>query len=200
VSGKSRRRGEVSKDELRRQQAAQASRRRWMLGAGAAAAIIAVALGVALLRGSGGGASSVTDTTSWQLPSLSGSGTVRLADFRGKPTVVNFFASWCTECQAELPGFARVSKEFTGKVQFVGVNSEDNGNGQAMASQFAISWWPIARDTGGQAGSGLHDALGGQGMPLTAFYDAGGKLVDENLGRIDEQALRQKLSTLYNVQ
>ena len=43
---------------------------------------------------------------------------VTLADYRGGPTVVNLFASWCVECDRELPGFARVSNELREQVQF----------------------------------------------------------------------------------
>jgi len=62
-----------------------------------------------------------TDPTNWSLPALDGAGTVALAQFRGRPTVVNFFASWCSACDFELPGFATVSRQLSGQVHFVGV-------------------------------------------------------------------------------
>jgi hypothetical protein len=42
-----------------------------------------------------------------------------------------------------------------------------------MPKRHDITSWPLARDTGGRNGSGLHAAPGGRGMPITAFYDAG---------------------------
>lgn len=133
------------------------------------------------------------------MPRLNGDGDVRLASFHGKPTVVNFFASWCTACQGELPGFATVSRELQGKVNFIGVNSLETGDGLAMARQFGVDWWPIARDVNGQQASGLHDALGGRGMPITAFYDANGKLLYVSPGALPETTLRATLQQYYGV-
>jgi thiol-disulfide isomerase/thioredoxin len=48
---------------------------------------------------------------------------IRLADLEGKPTVVNFFASWCINCERELPDFARAASEFGDDVNFVFVHT-----------------------------------------------------------------------------
>jgi thiol-disulfide isomerase/thioredoxin len=140
-----------------------------------------------------------TDASSFALPSLTGGHDVRLVDFRGKPTVVNFFASWCEECRGEVPGFARLSGELRGKVQFVGVNSLDPGDGLAMAREFGVSWWPLAKDVDGRQASGLHDALGGLGMPITAFYRADGHLLSVSPGALTQDALRARLHDLYGI-
>ena len=66
---------------------------------------------------------SSTNPVRFDLPALDRKGRVTLTEFRGKPVVVNFFASWCTACVFELPGFAKVSEELKGDVTFVGVNA-----------------------------------------------------------------------------
>jgi thiol-disulfide isomerase/thioredoxin len=125
---------------------------------------------------------------------------VRLADFRGRPTVVNFFASWCTQCDAELPGFSKISRDLQGRVTFVGVNSLETGDPTFMPRRHHIQWWPLAADVGGAQGSGLHDALCQcQGMPITAFYDANGKFLGIHLGAIPESDLRQALHDAYGI-
>ena len=206
----------ASNQTRRRQQQAQARaaaewrrRRRSLFLRGGIAAVVAsvvAAVAIGLAHGSGGSGgsggggstpSTSTDPAAFALPRLNGSGQVRLAEFRGKPTVVNFFASWCTACRGELTGFSKVSRELKGKVQFVGINSLENGDGMSMARDFGIDWWPLARDVDGQQDSGLHDALGGQGMPITAFYDAKGKLLYVNPGALPEDALRARLQALY---
>ncbi|MFN2569420.1 MAG: TlpA family protein disulfide reductase [Candidatus Dormibacteria bacterium] len=134
------------------------------------------------------------------LPRLAGGGAIRLIDFRGKPTVVNFFASWCTPCRGELPGFARVSSQLQGGASFIFVNSLETGDGLAMARELGISAMPVARDVGGSQGSGLHDAVApSPSMPVTAFYGADGRRVFVRPGAMSEEELRAKLHELFSV-
>lgn len=155
-----------------------------------AAIVLLVGMGL-LVRGVGGhddGTASgrfSTQPTSFVLPRLSGGADIRLSQFRGRPLVVNFFASWCSECRTELPTFAAASTALRGRITFVGVNSEETGDGLAMARQFHIDAWPLARDVNGNNGSGLREALdASQGMPLTALYDASGRLLTIHLGAL----------------
>lgn len=165
--------------------------------------LVAVAAVLIAVRGPSHAASQPavsTQPTSWQLPRLGGGGEVNLAGLHGRPLVVNFFASWCTACEGELPGFQAVSAQLKGRVTFAGVNSQETGDGLAMASRFGIDWWPLAADSGGTSGgSGLHDALGARGMPLTAFYDANGHLLRVVTGAISEDDLKARLRDLYGV-
>jgi len=139
------------------------------------------------------------DPSAWDLPRLDGPGEVRLRDFRGKPTVVNFFASWCGPCRAELPVLVSMATQLGGRVHFVGVDSEEQGDGLALARQYGAGGWPLAQDVLGRLDSGLHDALGAQGMPITAFYDAQGRLLTVKLGSFLHDTLRDRLNQLYDV-
>lgn len=114
--------------------------------------------------------------------------------------MVNFFASWCTSCAFELPGFAKVSGEVKDKVSFVGVNALETGDPLTMPRRYGIEWWPLASDIGGANHSGLHDALGGgTGMPVTAFYDADGRLLAVEKAALPESSLRDEFHRLYGV-
>jgi thiol-disulfide isomerase/thioredoxin len=180
----------------RRRQAKRNPLAWWVIAAG-----VAVVVAVGALASTGGSSAGSTDPRVFDLPMLTGDGRVRLADFRGKPVVVNFFASWCDACEFELPAFAAAARELEGEVTFIGVNSLETGDGTRMAQEFALadSGFVLARDINGNRGSGLHDALGGRGMPITAFYDARGRLVDFAGGALPESALRQRLRQLYDV-
>jgi thiol-disulfide isomerase/thioredoxin len=164
-----------------------------------------VVLGAAVLiavRGSSQAQQATTVSTvpsAWELPRLAGSGDLRLADFRGRPLVLDFFASWCTACRGELPEMATVSQQLKGRVNFAGVDSQENGDGLAMARQYGVGWWPLARDVGGTQASGLHDAFGARGMPLTAFYDGSGRVLSVWLGAITEDDLRSRITALFGV-
>ena len=166
------------------------------------AVLILVAAGVIAFRGGGRAAGAVTDPAAFALPALNGKGQVRLADYRGKPVVVNFFASWCTECQAELPGFRQEAIALRGTVVFIGVDSLETGDKNFLPRLFHLAgaFTALARDAGPD-GNGLHAALGGGNtMPLTAFYSAGGRLLDVERGAlVPVGALKIKIAQLFGI-
>lgn len=136
-----------------------------------------------------------TSATAWDLPQLDGEGRVALADFAGKPTVAAFFASWCEVCEEEFPQYVALSDEIGGEVNFVGINTLDNGNGLADAEKWGIaSRWPLARDIGNGNGSALGQlTFGARGMPLTVIYDAEGNAVQVVRRGLTGSQLRQLL-------
>jgi len=146
-----------------------------------------------------------TGATSWDLPARDndpdGDGRITLAEFRGQPVVLNFYADWCSACRAELPAFAMVAGDLEDQIHFVHVNSQETGNWRSLVDEFGTDHWPIARDINGtQAnGSGLHGSLGGTGMPITAFYDASGNLVSVNNGTMNESSLRSAIATGFGI-
>jgi cytochrome c biogenesis protein CcmG/thiol:disulfide interchange protein DsbE len=171
----------------------------------AIAVVVAVMVGVLLITRIGHSdpaataAQSSTDAAHFDLPALTGSGRVRLSDFHRRPLVVTFFASWCTACRGEALGFLAVRSAVVGAVAFVGVDSMETGDGAAFPKEIGIGDWPLARDVGGTSDSGLHDAVGGQGLPVTAFYDGNGKLLTVHIGAIAEDTLRAELRSLYGI-
>ena len=163
---------------------------------GAATLVAAIAVTFVLAE-----RSSVTvNPAGFVLPRLEGGGSVSLSQFHGRPLVVNFFASWCPACRTELPELASAASKLRGRVSFLEVDSLDPGNGLAMAHQYRLEKLSVelARDIGGSDKSGLHDALGGgNGMPITAFYSADGRLITVHLGAFTENRLRDELRQLY---
>lgn len=169
-----------------------------------AAVVVSAVLAAVLLltRGSSPAADAVSlDPHAWALPRLNGPGQVTLASFRGRPLVLDFFASWCDSCETELPAFADVSKRLGGRVAFAAVDAEETGDGLPMAKRLGIGGWPLARDVAGRELSGLRDALEPTpGMPITAFYDPGGHLLHVQIGALTGDGLTSQISHLYHVQ
>jgi thiol-disulfide isomerase/thioredoxin len=171
-----------------------------VVGFGALATVFVAAVLVVALQADDDGGSGTTDAESFDLPALEGDGRVRLSDFRGRPLVVNFFASWCTQCDAELPEFRDTARRVDGQVDFVFVNANEDGDWRPMAERNDILDFTLAEDIGGTQGNGLYRSVGGPGgMPITAFYDGEGNLVDVAFGALLGGALDDQLQELYGV-
>jgi cytochrome c biogenesis protein CcmG, thiol:disulfide interchange protein DsbE len=129
-----------------------------------------------------------------ELPGLRG-GRVRLADLRGRPVVVNFWASWCPPCVAEMPEFQRIHRRLGGRVAFLGINQRDQLQAaERLASSSGVTY-PLAIDPAGRS----FDAFGGLGMPTTVLIRADGTVAEVFAGQLDETLLGERLRRVLGV-
>lgn len=108
-----------------------------------------------------------------------------LSDWRGKVVVINFWATWCTPCLAELPEFQTFAKTPSDRVVVVGVNLIDTEKGgqaavQRFASEHRLSWAQLS-DPGGH----LQSAFGVRVIPTTVVLGPDGSVVDRREGTVD---------------
>ncbi|MEN8235296.1 MAG: TlpA disulfide reductase family protein [Actinomycetota bacterium] len=143
-----------------------------------------------------------TSAEAWDLPELDGEGRVRIADYRGTPTVAAFFASWCEVCEDEIPEYLAVSEQVGDQVAFIGIDTQDNGTGLGDAEKWGIAGvWPLARDIGGNSGNGLSTGtFGARGSPMTVFYDETGTVVHVQPGGLSGAQLLSALEQFFGVQ
>lgn len=174
----------------------------WLLGGGIVG-IVALVIVLSVILGEN--QTGVTDANAWDLPALEGDndpdgdGRITLAEFEGKPIVLNFFASWCVNCERELPVFRSAADEFADEVHVLFINSNETGNWRPMAERTGIDDQILIDDIGGSNNNGLHRALGGTGsLPMTAFYDADGNVSNVIRGELNSTQLYDQITALLD--
>lgn len=120
----------------------------------------------------------------FRLPTVDG-GTVALADLRGKPVVVNFWATWCVPCRQEHPWLVQLSRRYQGRVDFLGVVYQDKPEAIAAWLQKYGSGYPTLVDEGSRAAI----AYGVYGVPETYVIDGAGTIVHKFTGPVDPDEL-----------
>lgn len=113
----------------------------------------------------------------------------RLEDWRGRPVVVNFWASWCPPCVAEMrDAFQPLHAELGDRVVFLGIDVQDTPAAARQVVERTGVTYELAADPDGA----LFTAFGGFGMPTTVLVDADGRMVAQHTGaltRADLEAL-----------
>jgi len=101
------------------------------------------------------------------------------ADYRGKPLLINIWASWCGPCRREMPSLERLGKKYNGKqFNLIGISTDDYRD---KAQQF-LKKLDIHFDNFIDHQVKLENMLGASTIPLTVFVDANGRVIDKVSG------------------
>lgn len=123
---------------------------------------------------------------------------VNLSDFRGKPVVVNFWASWCSPCKSEMPEFQELYEEYGEEIHFLMVNLTDGSRETVeTASDFITSagyTFPVYFDT---ENSNAATTYGTYSIPVTYFFDAEGHAIAQGTGAMDRDTLQKGIDMIY---
>ena len=129
----------------------------------------------------------------WSLKDLDGK-TVQLSDFKGKVVILNFWATWCPPCVAEIPDFITVQKEYGDKgVVVIGlsVDSVQPSEVAAFVKKAGINY-PIVMCTDKIADAYKTE----EGVPWTFFVAPDGKLAATHQGGVDKSYLEGYIQKL----
>lgn len=120
----------------------------------------------------------------------------KLSDFRGKPVILNFWATWCGYCKMEMPDFNEKYQEYGEEVHFLMVNVTDGAQetvetASAFVAEEGYSF-PVYYDTGLEAASAYNTS----GLPVTYFIDAEGNFAAWQQGMLTADTLQKGLDIL----
>ena len=175
---------------------ATSTRRTWiLLGTVAALGILLATLAVGFTRDP-----SLVDSPlvgrqapSFKLTTLAGQTPLDLASLRGRPVVLNFWASWCLPCRDEAPLLATTANDFAADgLQVVGVVYQDGAeNARSFMARYGQTY-PGLLDPDGRTALDY----GVFGIPETFFIDRRGMIVSKQTGPVDAGSLRRQVEAI----
>lgn len=118
---------------------------------------------------------------------------IQLGDLKGKPVVLNFWASWCVSCREEAQFFEAFWQRYReAGVLVVGVAIQDSPEAALAFAKNYGKTYPLALDTSGKAGIDY----GVYGVPETFFIDRAGIIRHKETGPMSIELLEQKLALI----
>jgi peroxiredoxin len=130
------------------------------------------------------------------LQTLDGS-TIALSDLLGQPLLINYWATWCVPCKAELPILERLFQEYQSRglmiVSVDAIEQDTPDKLQSVITQIGMTF-PTLLDEGNQ----FADAYQAIFFPTSFFIDTGGVIRDITLGDSSEEIFRQKIEMLLS--
>jgi cytochrome c biogenesis protein CcmG/thiol:disulfide interchange protein DsbE len=127
------------------------------------------------------------------LPAIDGSGTINLADYAGRPVIVNFWASWCVPCRQEFPLFrdARAAHAADG-LEILGVVHADSADSAQRFATDQDATWPLVLD----ADNSAWQAYGGALVPTSYYIDRQGVVRAVSYGPPPSGTLEEQLAKI----
>lgn len=118
--------------------------------------------------------------------------------YEGRVVLLDFFATWCPPCRAEIPHLADIQSAYKGKVQIIGVLMEDNKDDleiKKFEKEMGINF-PIANSP---ANFALSDALGGiRSLPTMVMYDTKGDYFTHYVGAAPQEMIEADIQRAIN--
>lgn len=124
---------------------------------------------------------------------LMSGGNFNLSDYKGKPILINFFASWCLPCREEMPVLEKIVHEYESKgVMFLGIAVDDT---EVKMKDF-IAKYGVTFPVGLDKTSAIQKSFGLYGIPTTYFIDKQGVINYFHSGSVTEELLQHELDKL----
>ena len=118
-----------------------------------------------------------------------------MAALKGKPVVINFWATWCPPCIREMPDLAALAREMGDQAAFLGIAADTDGNVKKFTAKNPDIDFPLVLV--GYNALNLSRQWGNErgGLPFTVVLDAKGQIQWRHSGTVDVDALRSMLKS-----
>lgn len=124
---------------------------------------------------------------------------VNFSDHKGKPVVINFWATWCGPCRSELPSFETLYEKYGNEVDFLMINLTDGNRDTTQTVKEYISenkyTFPVFYDTQASAAK----AFNVYSIPHTAFIRSDGTVEKTYVGAISEEVIKTHINKILGV-
>lgn len=130
---------------------------------------------------------------SWELKDLDGK-TVKSSDFDGKVVILDFWATWCPPCKAEIPGFVELQKQYGDKgLVVIGVSLDEQGPAvvKPFMKQLGMNYPVVMGDA-----KIVQDFGGIEGIPTTFIIDRSGNIVAGHVGYVAKETFEKEITPL----
>jgi thiol-disulfide isomerase/thioredoxin len=120
--------------------------------------------------------------------------TITLSKLKGKVVLINFWATWCGPCRAEIPGFKEVYNKYKSKgLEIVGISLDENGweDVTPFMKQYSINY-PVV--IGNEKTAKAYGDI--YGLPTSFVIDKQGYIVDKHVGLLSKEQLEEKIKGL----
>ena len=115
---------------------------------------------------------------------------VSLADYKGKPVLINFWATWCAPCKLEMPWFQEFSQKYAGQITILGIAADEAPKSDIVSTAKHLGvTYPVLLKT-----DSVETAYGGVDyLPESFYVDKSGKIFLETAGMSDGQGGKDEI-------
>jgi peroxiredoxin len=129
----------------------------------------------------------------WTLPGLDGK-THKLSDYKGKVVLLNFWATWCGPCKAEIPAFVELQDQYRKDLTIIGLSVDDPlDKAKAFASEYKVNYPMVL----GENHEDIQDAYGPiWGIPASFIISRDGKICKKHMGIAPKAQFEKEIKAL----
>lgn len=130
-----------------------------------------------------------------------GGGTLNLADLKGQVVMLDFWATWCPPCKAEMPSLVKLAKEYEAQgLAFVAVSQDEEDVAEYLVGQFMDRHQPDLKPYVAYGNDAVAEQFKVEALPTLFFLDREGKVLSKSSGMMEEQEMRNSIEAALRQQ